>query len=74
MKNRVTVLLLAGLMVIGSLSGCSSAENSEAGTSAQVTEGEKASRQAEEAARKAEEEAARKAAEDAAAKEAEANA
>ena len=29
-KNRVTVLLLAGLMVIGSLSGCSSAANSHA--------------------------------------------
>lgn len=53
-KNRVMVLLFASLMVIGSLSGCSAAANSEAGTSAQVTEEEEAARRAsEEAARRA---------------------
>ncbi len=72
MKSKVMVLLIASLMVMGSLSGCGSASNDEAETSAQ-TEEEAAGQAEEEAARQAEEEAARQAEEEAAAKEAEAN-
>ncbi len=38
MKRKVMILLIAGIMVIGSLSGCVSASNDEAETSAQTEE------------------------------------
>lgn len=57
MKRKIMILLIAGIMVIGSLSGCSSASNDEAETETLILTAEEADRLAEEAARLVEEEA-----------------